>query len=51
MTWRNVPKCYMNLPSTRSRGEMADTLALEASAQKAWGFKSLREHQLSHPSQ
>ena len=28
-----------------SRGEMADTLALEASAQKAWGFKSLREHQ------
>ena len=25
---------------------MADTLALEASAQKAWGFKSLREHQL-----
>jgi hypothetical protein len=24
---------------------LADTLALEASAQKAWGFKSLREHQ------
>ena len=25
--------------------ELVDTLALEASAQKAWGFKSLREHQ------
>ena len=25
--------------------KLADTLALEASAQKAWGFKSLREHQ------
>jgi hypothetical protein len=24
--------------------ELVDTLALEASAQKAWGFKSLREH-------
>jgi hypothetical protein len=27
--------------------KLADTLALEASAQKAWGFKSLREHQFS----
>ena len=31
--------------------KLADTLALEASAQKAWGFKSLREHQIEKGSE